>query len=85
MNSFKAITATLVVAAVACVPALAQMPDTTDQADMQITAASRQQLIDNLIAEVNRSYVFPDVAKKIDASLREQLKRGVYSRITSAQ
>ncbi len=85
MKIIQAIAATIVVSALACSPALAQMPDTSDQADMQITAASRQQLIDNLIKEVNRSYVFPDIAKEIDASLREQQKRGIYSSITSAQ
>lgn len=52
---------------------------------MQMTAASRQQLITNLIKEVNNSYVFPDMAKKIDASLHQKQKRGAFDTITSAR
>lgn len=85
MKVLPSIATTIVVSALACLPAFAQMPDASDQADMQMTATSRQQLIDNLIKEVNSSYVFPDMAKKIDASLRKQQKRGVYDSITSAQ
>jgi hypothetical protein len=55
MKIFHAIAATMVVCALACLPALAQMPDTSNQADMQMTAKSRQQLIDSLIQEVNQS------------------------------
>jgi hypothetical protein len=77
--------ATIAVAVLACFPASAQMHGTSDQADMQMTAASRQQLIDSLVKEINNSYVFPDMAKKADASLRAQQQRGVYDNITSAQ
>lgn len=85
MKILQAIATSILVSALAGSAAFAQLPDTTDQADMQMTAASRQQLIDSLIKEVNTSYVFPDVAKKIDASLREQQKRGAYNSIHSAQ
>jgi retinol-binding protein 3 len=85
MKVLRTIGSAIVVSALACAAAFAQMPDTTDQADMQMTAASRQQLIDSLIKEVNNSYVFPDIAKKIDASLRERQKRGAYNSIHSAQ
>lgn len=85
MKLSQAIAATIVVFTLGCAPVMAQMRGTSEQADMQITAATRQQLIGNLIQEVNSSYVFPDMAAKVDASLREQQKRGVYDRITSAQ
>ena len=52
---------------------------------MQMTAASRQQLIDQLIKEVNSSYVFPDMAKKVETSLRQQQKRGAYDTMSSPQ
>jgi hypothetical protein len=42
-------------------------------------------LIDSLVKEINNSYVFPDMAKKVDATLREQQKRAVYDNMTSAQ
>lgn len=85
MKVLRTIATSIVVFGLACSPGYAQMPDAADQADMQMTAASRQQLIDNLIKKVNSSYVFPDMAAKVDASLREQQKRGVYDSITSAQ
>jgi hypothetical protein len=85
MKVLQTIVAGIVVSVLACLPASAQMHGSPDQADMQMTAASRQQLIDSLIKEVNNGYVFPDLAKKVDASLRAQHKRGVYDSITSAQ
>lgn len=85
MKVLQAIAATIVVSALVGVPAFAQMAGASNQADMTVTAAVRHQLIANLINEVNISYVFPEMAKKVDASLREQQKRGVYDRITSAQ
>ena len=85
MHVLKAIAASLVVCACASVPAFAQIADASGEADMQVTAATRQQLISNLIEEVNNSYVFPAMAKKVDASLREQQKRGVYDKFSSAR
>jgi hypothetical protein len=84
MKVLRALATTIIVTALACLPALAQMPGSSNQADMQMTAASRQQLIDNLIKEVENRYVLPDAAKKVAASLREKQKRGVYDGITSA-
>lgn len=87
MKILKVIAAGLVgfAFAFAGVPAFAQPVGARDQADMQMTAATRQQLIENLISEVNNSYVFPEMAKKVDAALREQHKRGVYDKLTSAR
>jgi hypothetical protein len=85
MKRLQAIAASIVASALACMSAFAQMPDASNQADMQMTPASRQQLIDSLVKEINNSYVFPDMAKKVDASLRAQQKRGVYDNMTSAQ
>lgn len=85
MKVLQAIATSIAVSTLACLPAFAQMPGASGQADMQMTTTSRQQLIDKLIKEVNSSYVFPDLAKKVDASLRAQQKRGVYDSITSAQ
>jgi hypothetical protein len=85
MKVLQTIVAGIVVSVLACLPVSAQMHGSLDQADLQMTAASRQQLIDSLIKEVNNGYVFPDLAKKVDASLRAQHKRGAYDSITSAQ
>ena len=85
MKVIQAIAAGVVVSALAIAPALAQTSGAATQADMHLSAATSQQLIDSLIKEVNGSYVFPEMAKKVDASLRAQQKRGVYDRITSAR
>lgn len=85
MKVLQVIATTIVISALTCFPAFGQMRGDSDQADMLMTAATRQQLINNLIHEVNSSYVFPDMARKIDVALREQQKRGVYDSITSAR
>jgi hypothetical protein len=48
-------------------------------------AAARAQLIDALITQLNAYYVFPDVAKKIEAALRDKQKRGGYDGVDRAQ
>lgn len=62
-----------------------QVSHDAQQPDLTMTAASRRQLIDKLIGELNDSYVFPDMAKKIDTVLRERLKRGDYDKIVGAR
>ncbi len=85
MKLLHAVAGTLLVSAMAWLPASAQMPDTSGQPDMKMTATSRQQLIDQLAREIDNSYVFPEVARKIGATLRAQQKRGAYDGITSAE
>ena len=75
----------LVAFALAGSPAFAQTAGPVHQADMQVTATIRQQLIENLIREVNNSYVFPELAKKVNASLREKQQRGAYDKFSSAR
>lgn len=53
--------------------------------DMTIDAATRTQTIDNLFKDLNESYIFPDVAKKMETDVRNRLKNGEYDQITSAQ
>jgi hypothetical protein len=85
MKILRSIGTAAIVAAIACSPAFAQSAGVSNQRDMQMNAASRQQLIDAVIKEVNNSYVFPDMAKKVETSLRHQQKRGFYDAIASAQ
>ncbi|MES2757920.1 MAG: S41 family peptidase [Pseudomonadota bacterium] len=49
-----------------------------------IDAASRAQLVDALVRELNAGYVFPDVAKKIEVALRDKQQRGDYDRAVDA-
>ncbi len=47
---------------------------------LHITAADRQRAIEGAIVQLDSFYVFPDVAKKMDDSLRARLARGEYDR-----
>jgi hypothetical protein len=85
MKVLQALATTILASALAWLPACAQMPGASNEADMQMTPASRQQLIDNLIREVDKRYAIPDMARKVAASLRAQQKRGVYDGISSAR
>lgn len=65
-------------------PAAAQ-PRRPRQPDMQIDRAVRQQVIDNASAALVKSYVFPEVAGKVEALLRDRLRAGAYDKLTDAQ
>lgn len=50
-----------------------------------IDAAIRSEVINNLIRELNESYVFLETAKKIEIHLLERLKNKEYEAVTDAQ
>jgi hypothetical protein len=56
-----------------------------EQADLTIDAATRTQVIDGILKRLNDSYVFPDVAKKMEQSIRERVEKKEYDQITSAK
>src|SRR6476659_2644865 len=56
-----------------------------EQQDLTIDAATRTQVIDAILKRLNDSYVFPDVAKKMDTSIRERAAQKEYDQITSAK
>lgn len=56
-----------------------------EEADLTIDAAARTQVIDGLLKRLNDSYVFPDMAKKMEASIRERVAKKEYDQITSAK
>ncbi|MES2898172.1 MAG: S41 family peptidase [Pseudomonadota bacterium] len=85
MKVFKSLATVAVVSALAPSLALAQMPETSGQADMQVTPATRQQLITSLSNEIRNSYVFPDIAKNVSAELLKRHQRGAYDNINSAK
>lgn len=43
---------------------------------------TRKAVIDEIIKKINDIYVFPDVAKKMEKHLRQQLKKGAYKTVT---
>src|ERR1043165_1792838 len=56
-----------------------------EQADLTIDAAARTQVVDTILKRLNESYVFPDVAKKMEDSIRERVAKKEYDQITSAK
>ena len=56
-----------------------------EQPDLTIDAATRTQVIDTILKRLNESYVFPDVAKKMEDSIREKVTKKEYDQITSAK
>lgn len=62
------------------VRAMAQPPATPDR---PLDAATRITVIDELIKQLNRIYVFPDVAKKMELAIRTRQAKKEYDAITS--
>src|SRR6187455_1782317 len=56
-----------------------------EQPDLTIDAAARTTVIDGILKRLNDSYVFPDVAKKMDQSIRERVAKKEYDQITSSK
>ena len=54
------------------------------QDDARLTAEQRQIVIDSIAGALNRMYVFPDVAAKMEADLRARVKRGEFKGIADA-
>lgn len=76
MKALRALAGLLLAANLLSLPAFAEV---------RMTAASRQQLVDTLAREVDQRYVFPDVASKVAAALRAQQQRGAYDGLTGAR
>lgn len=56
-----------------------------EQPDLTIDAATRTQVIDAVLKRLNESYVFPDMAKKMELSIRDRIAKKEYDRITSSR
>ena len=63
---------------------LQAIPPGTSVSDLAFTVdgATRARVIDGAIAKLNESYVFPDVAKKMEEDVRARQKRGEYDSVT---
>lgn len=53
--------------------------------DRTIDARERTEVIEGALTQLERAYVFPDVAKKMSAAIRARVERREYDDITSAQ
>ncbi|HEY9500190.1 MAG TPA: S41 family peptidase [Pyrinomonadaceae bacterium] len=56
-----------------------------EQSDLTIDAATRTQVIDTILKRLNDSYVFPEVAKKMELAIRDRVTKKEYDQITSAR
>ena len=54
------------------------------QGEVRLTAEQRQVVVDSIVSALNRGYVFPDVAARMDADLRARLKRGEFNDVSDA-
>jgi retinol-binding protein 3 len=55
-----------------------------NQPDKTISAETRQQVIKTAIQKLKASYVFPEIADKMEAALNEHSQKGDYDKVTSA-
>ena len=79
---------TIIRLAVICLLALSSAAVATaqpEQPDLSIDAATRTQVIDTILKRLNDSYVFPEIAKKMEQSIRERVDKKDYDQITSAK
>ena len=65
--------------------AAAAQPGPGNQPDMTLTAAQRTEIIEGAIKQLNSFYVFPDVARQMEAAVRKRLAGREYDSITSAK
>ena len=56
-----------------------------EQPDLTIDAATRTQVVDSILKRLNDSYVFPDLAKKMEQSIRDRVAKKEYDQITSSK
>jgi hypothetical protein len=62
--------------------ARAQQPELPD---LTIDAAMRTQVIYGVLQRLNEAYVFLDIARKMEQSIRERVSNKEYDQITSAK
>lgn len=55
------------------------------QPDMTIDSATKTQVIDAVLKELNDRYVFPEVAKQMETNVRQRIGSKEYDSITSAE
>src|SRR5689334_10963738 len=71
----------IVIATLLLVMPAAAQPET----DLKIDAAARGKVIEGSLAALTKYYVFPDVAKKIDAQIRKHVAAKKYDQLTSGR
>jgi len=55
------------------------------QNDMTVDKIARNEVLEAVIAMLNRAYVFPDMAAQLDRQLHAQMRQGKFDAVTSAE
>ena len=85
MKKIVSLFASVVVAIIVIVIGNVIIVAQNEQADMTLDAKVRTEIIENVLKNLNDSYVIPDVAKKMETDVRNRLKNKEYDQITSAK
>jgi C-terminal processing protease CtpA/Prc len=54
------------------------------QTDLPINAATRTQVIEAVLSRLNESYVLPEIAARMEQSIRTRMQKGEYDKINSS-
>ena len=73
--------AVLAAATMLLVPAARAAGQEGSKADLSVDAATRKAVVDAVLAELNESYVFPEVAKQMETAIRSRASRGEYDAV----
>jgi hypothetical protein len=57
----------------------------TNEPDLTLKAATCSEVIDGVLKSLNDSYIFPEIAKRMEKSVRERQQRKEYDGISSAK
>lgn len=85
MRSFTMILSGLILSTALIFPTAIAAQQPPNQPDGPVDSATRGAVIDAVIRELNENYVFPEVAKKVEADLRARQNAKEYDSIASAQ
>ena len=83
--SLKSPSRSTVLMLLACTASTAAAQGPAPGPDRPIDAATRAQVIDGVLHQLDSAYVFPDKAKEMQQAVRARATRGDYDRITSAR
>ncbi len=85
MKKFVSLFASIAIAIILISNIVIVAQNGVEQPDMTIDAKIRAEVIENVLKNLNDSYVFPDVAKRMEADVRNRLKNKEYDKIRSAK
>ncbi|HEU4479837.1 MAG TPA: S41 family peptidase [Pyrinomonadaceae bacterium] len=69
---------------VCCFQSISSAQSPAGQADLPITAATRTQVIESVLSRLNESYVLPEIAARMEQSIRSRMQKGEYDKINSS-